>query len=182
MNIHPLRKNVPIIKTKQFTLRPFKKGDEVSLAKNLNNQNVSHNLLVVPYPYTLKDAKEWIAKNLKEAKKKEPKTISFVIDIGGEAAGAIGFHKIEKEHRSEVGYWLAEKHWGNGIMPKALKIAIAFGFKELKLRRIYAYAFTRNKQSTRTLEKSGFKFEGTLKKNSKKNNEFIDDYIFAKIK
>ena len=99
MNIHPLRKNIPIIKTKQFTLRPFKKGDEVSLAKNLNNQNVSHNLLTVPYPYTLKDAKEWIAKNLKEAKKKEPKTISFVIDIGGEAAGAIGFHKIEKENR-----------------------------------------------------------------------------------
>lgn len=130
------------IKTKQFILRPFKKGDEISLAKNLNNKNVSCNLLVVPYPYTLKDAKEWVIKNLKEVGKKYPAMIGFAIDIGGEVVGAIGFNKIEKEHRSEVGYWLAEKHWGNGIMPKALKIAVTFGFKDLKLRRIYAYAFT----------------------------------------
>lgn len=173
---------LPTIKTKQFTLRPFKKGDEASLAENLNNKNVSRNLLVVPYPYTLKDAKEWISKNLKEMKEKEPKMASFVIDINEEIAGVIGFHSIEQGHRSEIGYWLAEAHWGNGIMPKALKMAIAFGFKKWKLKRIYAYVFTRNKQSARVLEKAGFKFEGTLGKNSKKKNEFIDDYIFAKIK
>lgn len=173
---------LPTIKTKQFTLRPFKKGDETSLVKNLNNKKVSRNLLVVPYPYTIKDAKEWIFKNLKEMKKKEPGMASFVIDIRGEVAGAIGFHGIEKGHRSEIGYWLAEAHWGNGIMPQALKITTALGFRKWKLKRIYAYVFTRNKQSARVLEKAGFKFEGTLEKNSKKKNEFIDDYIFAKIK
>lgn len=51
-----------LIKTKHFTLRPYKKGDEFSLAKNINNKKISCNTLHIPYPYTLKDAKVWIKK------------------------------------------------------------------------------------------------------------------------
>jgi len=89
-----------IIKSKNFILRSFRKGDEVSLQKSINNKKICKNLAVVPYPYTLKDAKGWIAENIKEAKKKEPQMINFVIDIQGEVAGSIGLHKIEKANIS----------------------------------------------------------------------------------
>ena len=168
-----------IIKSKQFILRPCKKGDEKSLAENINNKKIYRNTLAIPYPYTLKDAKEQINKNLKEAKKKNQKKINFVIDINDEAAGSVGFSKIEG-HRAEIGYWLAEKYWGKGIMTEAVKLTTKFGFEKLKLRRISAYVFPFNRASRRVLEKAGFKFERILHKQFKKDNKFLDGYLFVK--
>ena len=170
-----------IIKSNKFILRPFKKGDESSLRENINNKKIYRNTVNIPYPYTLKDAKDWIARNLKETRRKKPGMINFVIDINGKVAGSIGFHKIE-DHKAELGYWLAEKYWGQGIMTQAVKLATEFGFKKLKLKRIYARVFSFNKASKRVLEKAGYKFEGILRKNTKKDNRFIDDCLFAKIK
>jgi RimJ/RimL family protein N-acetyltransferase len=171
-----------IIKSKYFLLRPFKKGDEYSLAKNINNKKIYRNLnLSIPYPYTLKDAKDWINKNLKEVKKRKPTMINFVIDIQGEVIGSICFYKIEN-HKDQLGYWLAEKYWNQGIMTEAVKLITKFGFEKLKLKRIEAFVFTFNKASKRVLEKAGYKLEGILRKNSKKDNKFFDDYLFAKIR
>jgi hypothetical protein len=60
------------------------------LAENINNKKISRNTAVIPYPYCLKDAKNWIVKNLKESKKKNPKMINFVIDINGELWDRLG--------------------------------------------------------------------------------------------
>ena len=164
-----------------FILRPYKKGDEKSLALNINNKKIYRNTLHIPYPYTLKDAKKWIDDNLKEAKNKEPKSINFAIDIKGEVAGGIGFDNIQ-EHKAEIGYWLGEKYWSQGIMTQAVKLITKFGFEKLKLKRTYGFVFLWNKPSARVLEKNGFKLEGILRKNVKKDNKLLDSYIFAKIK
>ena len=170
-----------IIKSKKFILRPFKRGDESSLKENINSKKIYQNTLNIPYPYTLKDARDWIAKNLKEMKKRKPNMINFAIDINGEVVGGIGLNKIEG-HKAEIGYWLAEKYWGQGVMTQAVKLVTEFGFKKLKLKRIYAYVFSWNKASMKVLEKAGYKLEGILRKDVKKNNKFIDTYLFAKVK
>ena len=170
-----------VIRSKHFILRPFKRGDEASLAENINNKKIYRNTLLIPYPYTLKDAKEWIAKNLKNLKKEKATMVNFVIDIRGEVAGSVGFSKIEG-HKAEIGYWLGKKYWGQGIMTEAVKLATKFGFEKLKLKRIYAYVFPWNKASMRVLEKAGYKLEGVLKKHVEKDNKFVDDYLFAKVR
>lgn len=172
---------MPIIKTKRFTLRPFRRGDESSLVRNINNKSIARSTLRIPYPYTLKDAKEWVKKNLKEARKKKPEEINFVIDIDGEVAGSVGFKNVKKEHKAEVGYWLALRYRNKGIMTKALKLITKFGFEKLKFRRISAHVFSFNKASMKVLEKNGYKFEGILRKEIKKDNKFIDVHLFAKI-
>ena len=60
---------IPIIKSKKFTLRPFKKGDEESLAKNVNNKKIHKMVSNIQYPYSLENAKKWIKFNLNEYKK-----------------------------------------------------------------------------------------------------------------
>lgn len=170
-----------IIKSKSFSLRPFRKKDEKSLAENINNKKIYRNTFNIPYPYSLKDAKEWISKNLKEARRKRPKQINFVIDINGEVAGSVGFSKIGG-HKAEIGYWLAEKYWGKRIMTRAVKLITKFGFEKLKLRRIYAHVFSFNKASMRVLEKAGYKHEGILRKNIIKDGKFIDGFLFAKVR
>lgn len=173
---------IPIIKSKKFILRPFKKGDEKSLAKNVNNRKINEMVSLIPYPYSLKDAKKWVAFNLNEYKKEKPLNINFVIDINGEVAGSIGLRGIKENHKAEVGYWLAEQYWGGGIMTSALKLITKFGFEELKLKRIQLEAYSFNKASQRVAEKSGYKLEGILRKSVKKGDKFLDACMFAKIK
>jgi len=169
-----------IIHSKRFILRPYKRGDEASLRKNINNKKIYRNTLVIPYPYTPRHAGEWIRKNLKEAKKKKLTMVNFVIDIDGEVAGAVGFHRIEG-HKAEIGYWLAERYWNKGIMTAAVKLATEIGFKKLKLKRIYATVFPFNKASMQVLKNNNYKFEGVLRKYHKKDNKFLDAHLYAKV-
>ncbi|MAF43576.1 MAG: GNAT family N-acetyltransferase [Parcubacteria group bacterium] len=164
-----------------FILRPYKRGDEASLRKNINNKKIYRNTLRIPYPYTKKDAHFWVSCNLKFNKEKKKSEINFVIDIEDELVGSIGFSKI-KGHKAEIGYWLAEKYWGQGIMAEAVKLATKIGFKKLKLKRIYATVFSSNKASMHVLENNGYKFEGIMKKHYKKNNRFMDVHLYAKVK
>lgn len=175
-----LANSMIIIKTPHFTLRPLKKGDEESLAKNINNKKIYQATLRIPYPYTLKNADKWINECLKEYTKEKPKELVWVIDINSEVCGSIGLEKIEG-HKAEIGFWLAEKCWNKGIMTEAVKRLTEFGFKKLKLRRIYAYVFLFNKASMRVLEKAGFEKEGLLRKDVEKDGRLMDDYIFAKV-
>lgn len=170
-----------IIKIKKFVLRPFKKKDEASLAKNINNKKIYRNTLEIPYPYTLKDAKEWIKKNLKENRKKKPKEISFAIDINSDIIGGIGLDKIE-DHQAEIGYWLTPKYWNKGIMTLAIRKVTKYGFDKLKLKRIYARVFPFNKASMKVLNKNGYKLEGILRKEIKKDKKLLDNHLFAKVR
>ena len=100
---------MPVIRTKKFILRPFKRGDEISLVKNINSKKIAKYTLRIPYPYTLKDASSWVLQNSKLWRKKVKSSLNFAIDIGGEVVGGIGLNKIEG-HEAELGYWLGEKY------------------------------------------------------------------------
>ena len=175
-------KHMAIIKSKKFILRPYRKGDEEALVKHANDKTIARNTLVMPHPYTMKDAKEWIKKNLEEYNKKNSANHVFAIEIDREICGAVGLSKIKKEHKAEIGYWLGRKYWGQGIMTEAVKLAVIYAFQKLKLRRIYAHVFLFNPASKRVLEKAGFVLEGVSKKEAKKKDKYIDVYLLAKVK
>jgi RimJ/RimL family protein N-acetyltransferase len=171
-----------IIKTKRFALRPMSSKDAKDLAKNMNNWNVLQNLSSLPFPYELKHARQFSSKIEKEMKKEKPADYVMVIEIDGEVVGAVGAHHIVHPHKAEIGYWLAEKHWGQGIMPEAVKKFMAHLFSEFKLRRLYAYVYAQNKGSRRVMEKVGLQFEGVQRKGALKNGKYIDCDVFAKTK
>lgn len=172
---------IPILYSKKFRLRAFKKGDEGSLIENINNKKIERNTSRIPYPYKSKDARFWINHNLKLRRKKKKTEINFAVDIEGKVVGGIGLDKIDG-HKAEIGYWLGEKCWGQGIMTSAVKLVTRYAFTELGLKRVYAYVFLFNKASVRVLEKAGYKYEGKLRKHVLKNNKPIDHLLFAKIK
>ncbi len=170
-----------IIKTKKFILRPFRMSDAEGVVKAVNNKIIARNTLAIPCPYKLKDAKWWLRTSMPRNKKMIQ--VNFCIEIDGEVAGSVGLHSISKEHKAEIGYWLAEKYWGKGLMTEAVREVTKFGFEKLKLRRIYAHAFPFNKTSMNVLKKNGFKFEGILKKDARKpSGKILDVYSFAKVK
>ncbi|MEF3691894.1 MAG: GNAT family N-acetyltransferase [Candidatus Moraniibacteriota bacterium] len=171
-----------IIQSKNFILRPVRRGDEVSIVKNINNKKISKNTATIPYPYTMEDAKGWIREKINQYKNKNSSDIVWGIEIDGEICGAIGLHEIVPGHKGELGYWIGEKFWGRGIMTEATKLVCNYGFKKLKLKRIWAKVYVFNTGSKRVLEKSGFALEGICRKEAKKGNKYIDAYLLAKIK
>ncbi|HBI34460.1 MAG TPA: hypothetical protein DEA43_01065 [Candidatus Moranbacteria bacterium] len=171
-----------IIKTKRFILRPMVLKDAKDIARNINNWNVIKNLSQLPFPYELKHAKQFARRKEMEMKKEKPEDYVMMIEIDGEVVGAVGAHKIVHGHKAEIGYWLAEKHWGKGIMPEAVKKFMTHIFSEFRLRRICAFAHADNVKSMNVMKKVGMQFEGIHKKYTIKDGKYIDCHMYAKVK
>lgn len=162
-----------------YKLRPFRRGDEPSIAENINDRKIERYTLNIPYPYTLKAARQWVDFNLKLARSGNKEQVNFAIDLDGEVIGGIGLFKMNG-HSAEIGYWLGVKYWGRGIVPAAVKALTRYAMKELKLRRVYAKVFSVNKASARVLEKAGYKYEGCLVKDHLKRGRPVDALLYAR--
>lgn len=94
--------------------------------------------------------------------------------------GSIGYNSWNfHNRRAEISYDLSKEHWRKGIMTKALKNALAFGFKEMGLIRIEARTMIENKPSQAILDKIGFKYEGMLRSYRVIRNQPVDVMLYA---
>lgn len=149
-----------------------------SMAKMLNDSEVSKWLLSVPFPYTLDDADQFIASCICD--RDNPDEKRFAIISEGVHAGGIGIRR-KHGHAGEVGYWIGHEYRNRGIASKALEILLGVAFDAMHLQRVYAIVFTGNPASERVLIKNGFEYEGFLKKGRFKNGTGIDCKLFAKV-
>ena len=161
----------------RFKIRPWEISDLISLVKHANNLNVAKNLSTkFPYPYTETDGKAFI----EFATKDNPIHI-FTIDINGEAVGGIGIHPGTDVFikNAELGYWLGEPFWGQGIISNAIKQIIDFAFTTYDIDRIVARTLGTNIASQKVLEKNSFILEGHFEKVLFINGEYLDELVYA---
>jgi RimJ/RimL family protein N-acetyltransferase len=159
------------------TLREWRADDARSLVLRANNPAVSRNLAeIFPYPYTANDADKWLTRFVGVS----PQT-QFAIVVDGTAVGGIGVFLGSDIHRrsAEIGYWLAEEHWGKGIMTEAVRAVTRYAFSTFDVAHVFAGLFARNDGSRRVLEKAGFVFEGRLRQHVTKGGETMDDLIYG---
>ena len=78
-----------------------------------------------------------------------------------------------------IGYWMAERAAGKGMMLAALQAAIPYIFRTLRLHRIEAACIPDNNRSLRLLEKANFKYEGYLRDYLKINGKWRDHHLYA---
>jgi len=160
-----------------FKLRPWHINDLNSLVKYANNPNIAKYLTDgFPHPYSKENGKTFI----KNATISDPIHI-FAIDINGEAVGGIGIHPQMDIHKknAELGYWLAEPFWGEGIMTKAIKQIVDFAFSTFDINRVFARPFGNNPGSQKILKKNGFILEARFDKTLIKNGQLLDELIYA---
>lgn len=160
-------------------LRAFDDGDIDSIAVYANNINVSRYMASrMPYPYTKDDAIWWVEIGSKE------QGLNYAIDLDGKCIGVVGvrFGDLEQRFSAEIGYWIAEDHWGNGLATEAVGKMTDHVFAETKTVRISAPVFSPNTASMRVLEKCGYALEAIHRKAAFKNEEFMDEHVYVKFR
>ena len=163
----------------EYELREWRMSDAADLAAALNNRRILNNLRDgMPYPYTEKDAEEYITAMLTSDKNM---VFARTIVVNGRAAGSIAVFRQGNIHRrtAELGYYLSVEYWGRGIMSRAIGELCGEIFAATDILRIYAQPFSYNAGSRRALEKAGFTYEGTLKNCAVKNGRVQDMTMYS---
>ncbi|NBJ87982.1 GNAT family N-acetyltransferase [Acutalibacter sp. 1XD8-36] len=98
--------------------------------------------------------------------------IKFALEekASGRVIGSIGIEPDGKRPNIDgcrnLGYVLGKNYWGQGLMTEAVRAAIDYAFRVLKLRLLTVNHYTINDRSRRVIEKSGFVYDGTLRSGS----------------
>lgn len=154
-------------------------ADADAVVRHANNVNVARQLRDrFPHPYSRANAQAFLkgAMSVMDSS-------NLAIDVGGEAAGAIGYvagTDVER-YSAEIGYWLGEAHWGRGITTEALVLVTEHLFASANLLRLFALPFAENLGSIRVLEKAGFVREAILKSSSVKYGTPRDQALYARV-
>lgn len=154
------------------------------LVEHLNDRDIYDRTLRIPFPYTDANADEWLAV-YNSATQQQGQPVHFAIRTADDALiGGCGFNGFEigKDHRGEIGYWLAKPFWGQGIMTAVVKRACRHAFEQFGLVKIFAHVWLNNPASARVLEKCGFQQEGLLRKHFAKEGKLVDAMLFGLLK
>ncbi|MDR2499124.1 MAG: GNAT family N-acetyltransferase [Tannerellaceae bacterium] len=161
------------IRHKLFTLRKWDASDAPSLAEHANDIVISRNVRDgFPHPYSINDATSYI----EYLHISNTADLNFAIVINDKAVGGIGlvtFTDIER-YGAELGYWLGTAFRGQGIMTEVVRTFTKYVLLNTNIVRLFASVFEFNRASARVLEKTGFRFIGTLRKAAFKDNRFVN--------
>src|SRR3989338_1908048 len=109
------------------------------IADNANDEKVHKFVPLLPFPYKLKDAVSFIERSIAEMKIKQSLLFGIRVKKEKKVVGVIGFKSFDHDNcNAEVGYWIGSEHHWKGIGSESLHLLVEYGFKKLKLNRIYA--------------------------------------------
>ena len=169
---------------RQYHLSTIESGDVSNLVLYLNDQAIYQNTLTIPFPYTERDARFYIA-NCEEKEKANGFNLNWGIrNQEGSLIGSIGnfLRTGVTGHKDEIGYWLGRPFWGQGIMTETVKVFSNYLFNTFPFARLEANIFAYNPASGKVLEKAGYIKEGYLRNSHMKDNRIQDGVLYAKIK
>jgi RimJ/RimL family protein N-acetyltransferase len=151
------------IETRRLILRPLRHSDAAAIFASFNDWEVVRWLSSPPWPYAREDAEGFVRAVLDPAD--ETGEIVLAITLAGKLIGTMSVREREASHLqrdagSNIGYWLGQRHWGQGYMTEALQALVARVFALSPAEAIYCGAFADNLASLRVQEKAGFVHAG----------------------
>ncbi len=149
--------------TQRLVLRPWNLKDADNLYRYAKNTNVGP---VAGWPaHTSVENSREIIKTVFAAEETYAvclKTDHLAVGCIAITVGAKSNMKLP-EDEGEIGYWIGEPFWGQGLIPEACIELIRHGFEDLKLKKLWCGYFEGNEKSRRVQEKCGFVYHHTNK-------------------
>jgi ribosomal-protein-alanine N-acetyltransferase len=90
--------------------------------------------------------------------------LSWAITLAGDdrVVGMVGARP--RGHMADIGYVLARRLWGRGIVAEAARAVVETAFRDPNVYRVWAVCDVENRASARVMEKVGMTHEGVLRK------------------
>ena len=151
------RDSGPVLATERLMLRAPRLSDAKAVATLVNDRRIAENTTRIPYPYSLADAEDFIAK----AAHAEAETAFAITLARGRLIGMCGLDR-PRGGEPEIGYWLGVPFWGEGYATEAVRALLDYAFEDLALDRVTAGARVSNPASRRVLEKCGFQWSSVV--------------------
>jgi len=150
-----------LLETERTVLRNWLESDVscyLALAKD-----VGYNCFSVPghfLVHTTEEAKRKIDDRINLFNERKLGKFPIFLRETGEFIGTCGLEPYELSGQKEIelGYRLCLKHWGKGYAAEAAVAVLRYGFEDLNLKKIIAFAVPQNKASLRILERLGFQY------------------------
>lgn len=170
-----------IIETERLILRQWNMNDIADIVEGLNNINVTKWLAGAPYPYTEKDAEDFVKKTI------DNNLYNFAIVLKSEnkVIGGTQLTNISLANGTAGGgIWINENYQGYGYGTEAFGARIKYAFEVLGLRRLENGYFKENEKSHKMQLRFGYKDEGIRRKRfvSKATGKIEDEYITGLLK
>jgi ribosomal-protein-serine acetyltransferase len=109
-------------------------------------------------------------------------SIQAAILCDGRLAGVVGYHRIDWQNRSTLlGYWIAEKFQGRGLVTASCRVLVDHAFASLNLHRIAITCATGNLRSRAIAERLGFTHEGQHRGAEWLYDHFIDHEVYSQL-
>lgn len=163
----------------KITYRPLEESDLADRVRWFNDPEVGQYIgSDFRDGTTLKKQREWYQKNLGNKNRK-----TFVILADGKPVGNVALLKINKINRN-AGIFIAigdKKYWGCGIAKQALQFIINYGFKKLKLHKIWLHVYELNQKAIGLYKKFGFVEEGHYSDMILIDGKFSDEIFMSLI-
>ncbi|HEM6221112.1 TPA: GNAT family N-acetyltransferase [Streptococcus suis] len=151
-----------ILESNRLLLRPWSESDAVDLFSQASHPGVGP-AAGWPVHQSLEESREIIKTVLSQLE-----TYALVLKETGQVIGSIGL-MIGKQSGldlpdsgAELGYWLGQGFWGQGLVPEASQVLLDYGFSKLNLEKIWCRSFAGNTKSLRVQEKLGFVYQYLL--------------------
>jgi RimJ/RimL family protein N-acetyltransferase len=165
-----------MLRTGRLLLRPYRATDVDDVLEYAADPEWSRYLASLPASsYTRVEAEGFVASQMAVDRELHP---SWAIEHQGRAVGGVNV-LFAYEHRvGELGYGLAPRLWGQGLVVEAARAVLdaAFGAYP-QLARVRARTDGRNAQSLRVLEKLGMKREALLRSDRLFRGELVDEVV-----
>ena len=172
-----------ILETDRLVLKPILEDDADFIYQNVKEYEIARWLVNLPYPYPKDGAIKYIRETTELMKKGLSYELPIRLRSTGELIGVMAVLNVDKKNKNaELGYWIAKKEWNKGYAVEAGQKVLEFGFNILNLERMYAKCVFENNASRKVMEKIGMKYEGTMRYEILKENQYFDMSYYGIIK
>ena len=163
------------LRSDDIELRTIEEEDIEWMRENINDPDIRR-YTTMRYPINYEQEKEWFEKRVSG----EGGPVHLLITEDGDRKGVISLMKINKEGgNAEIGLWISSEEQGKGYGTRASKVMIEYGFRELRLHRVYARVYEHNTSSKKIWKKLGFKEEGVLREGDFIDGEYEDIFMYG---
>lgn len=168
-----------VILTPRLLLRPPCLSDAADFFECVGDERVARYVLWHKH-HAVGEARETLRAIRRRSREQGGHTFAICEKGSGRVIGTIGPVWLDWGNRScEVGFSLAHRAWGQGLMTEALGAFLRYAFSELGLNRVEGQHDMRNPASGRVMEKAGMALEGRLRQRLYYKGAYADVALYA---